>query len=90
MGLVMRMEKQYRTLSWILTSWLVDGHGGWKQQPVIIIEGQVPFFADHPNDYIKKLEEMYDDPQIARGQFYTFIGQFKDALEQAWIRGENK
>lgn len=65
----------------------MNGQGGWKQQPVILVEGQVPFFADHPDAYITKLQEMHDDKRIARGQFYMSIGQFKDALEQVW---ENK
>lgn len=70
----------------------MDGHGGWKQQPVILIEGQLPFFADHPDKYISKLQEMHDDPRFARGAFFTFIGQFKDTLEQSWngTRGKVK
>ena len=65
----------------------MNGQGGWKQQPVILIEGQVPFFADHPEKYIEKLEAMHDDPTLMRGPFFACIGQFKDALEQVW---ENK
>ena len=80
-------NKVKELLNWSLTPWLMNGQGGWKQQPVILIEGQVPFFADHPDAYIEKFEEMHDDPALMRGQFYTLIGQFKDALEQAW---ENK
>jgi len=71
-------------LNWTLTPWVMNGHGGWKQQPVIVIEGQVPFYADHPDAYIAKLQEMHDNPTIARGSFYSLIGQFKDALEQTW------
>lgn len=73
-----------KLLEWHLTPWTIDGHGSWKQQPVILIEGQIPFFADHPDNYIAKLQEMHDDLTLARGQFYTLIGQFKDATEQFW------
>jgi len=62
----------------------MNGNDGWKQQPVILIEGKTPFFADHPNDYIAKLQEMHDDSTLARGSFYTLIGQFEDAMEQFW------
>jgi len=71
-------------LEWHLTPWVMNGQGGWKQQPVILIEGRVPFFADYPEDYIAKLQEMHDDPTLARGSFYTLIGQFRDAMEQSW------
>lgn len=71
-------------LSWVLTPWLMNGQGGWKQQPVILVEGRVPFFADHPQAYIDKLQELHDDPALVRGTFYTCIGQLKDGLEQAW------
>ncbi len=67
-----------------MTPWVMNGQGGWKQQPVILIEGRVPFFADHPDAYIAKLQEMHDDAALARGQFYTLMGQFRDAVEQAW------
>lgn len=77
-----------KLLEWHLTPWIMDGHGGWKQQPVILIEGRVPFFADHPDAYIAKFQEMHDDPALARGAFYTLIGQFRDAMEQSWIRGK--
>ena len=78
------VKKQPKLLEWHLTPWTMNGQGGWKQQPVILIEGQAPFFANHPKDYIAKLQELHDDPTLARGQFYTFIGQFKDAAEQFW------
>lgn len=71
-------------LSWTVTSWQMNGQAGWKLQPVILVEGQVPFFADHPDAYIVKLLELHDDHTLARGQFFTFIGQFQDALEQFW------
>jgi len=77
--------KMKKTLDWQVTPWIMDTEeGGWKQQPVILIEKQTPFFADHPNDYITKLQEMHDDPKLTRGVFHTLIGQFKDALEQSW------
>lgn len=62
----------------------MSGNNGWKQQPVILVEGRVPFFADHPQAYIDKLQELHDDPAIARGSFYGCIGQLRDALELAW------
>lgn len=72
---------------WQLTPWLMDGKGGWQQQPIITITGQIPFFADYPNNYIEKLQQLHDDPTIARGAFYTLIGQLKDGLEQSWNVG---
>lgn len=71
-------------MEWQLTPWRANGDGTWKQQPIITIEGRVPFFGDHPLDYINKLQEMHDDPTIARGIFYTMIGQFKDLLDNSW------
>lgn len=62
----------------------MNGQGGWKQQPIILIEGQVPFFADHPQAYIDKLQEMHDDITLVRGLFNTLIGQLKDGMEQSW------
>ena len=66
------------------TAWLMNGHGGWTQQPVILVEGRPPFFAGHPNDYIAKLEELHGDPTIERMTFWTYIGELKDSLEQHW------
>ncbi|GAJ22428.1 unnamed protein product, partial [marine sediment metagenome] len=37
-----------KLLEWHLTPWRMNGHGGWKEQPIILIEGQEPFFADNP------------------------------------------
>jgi len=62
----------------------MDGKEGWKQQPIILIEGQPPFFADHPQPYIDKLEEMSKDPTLIKGAFHTLAGQLKDALKQYW------
>lgn len=73
--------------TWTVTQWLMSGQGGWKQQPVILIEGETPFFADHPAAYIKKLREMHEDKTLTPGPFWTLIGQFKDAEEQAWDIG---
>ena len=85
-----KMKKNNHTLEWQLTPWTMNGQGGWKQQPVITIEGRIPFFADHPQAYIDKLQEMHDDPTLARGAFYTLIGQLRDAKEQAWRLEEVK
>lgn len=74
-----------KKLLWQVTPWVMNGKGGWTQQPVITIEGEIPFFGGHPNDYIGKLTEMHDDPQYARGIFYTVIGQLRDGLELAWM-----
>ena len=64
----------------------MDGHGGWKQQPVILIEGRTAFIADHPSAYIAKLIEMCNDKDLQRGPFYTFIGEFMDGLDYAWSK----
>lgn len=77
-------KKGQSLLVWGLTPWQMNGQGGWTRQPVIVVEGQVPFYADHPQAYIGKLQEMHDDPTIARGSFFTCIGQLQDAMEQAW------
>lgn len=74
-------------VSWTITPWLMNGMGGWKQQPVILVEGNVPFIADYPSEYITKLQEMHEDKTIERGKFWTFIGEFKDGLEQHWNIG---
>lgn len=80
-------KKRQKLLEWHLTPWAMSGDSHWKRQPIIIIEEGVPFFADHPKDYIAKLQEMHDDLILARGPFYALIGQFKDALEQSWSKG---
>ncbi len=77
-------SNQRPKLSWFVTPWSMSGQGRWVQQPVILVDGQEPFYADHPNDYISKLEELHDNPEIGRGQFYSYIGQLKDGLEQVW------
>ena len=71
-------------LIWSVTPWVMNGEGGWKQQPIILIEGQIPFFADHPKAYIAKLREMQKDKTLTRGTFWTCIGQLKDGLELSW------
>lgn len=81
---LLKFLKTKKPLEWQMTPWTMDGQGGWKQQPVILIEGQAPFFADHPQGYIDKLQKMHDDPALAQGSFYTLIGQLKDAMEQFW------
>ena len=79
-----KAAKKKRLLEWQLTPWQMNGEGGWKVQPIIVVEGRVPFFADHPSDYIARLEELHDDPALTPGTVWTFIGQLKDGLEQAW------
>ena len=71
-------------LVWSVTPWMPNGRGGWKQQPIILVEGRVPFFADHPQAYIDKLRELHDDPALSPGVFHTMIGQFQDCLELTW------
>ena len=71
-------------LNWTITPWLMNGQSGWKQQPVILVEGRTPFFADHPDAYIERLQALHDDPLLIPGSFWTYIGQLRDALEQAW------
>lgn len=82
------MRRHPRLLEWHITAWKMNGHGGWTEQPIILIEGQLPFFADHPQAYIDKLEEMSKDSILIKGLFHTFAGQLKDALEQFWTSGE--
>ena len=71
-------------MDWQLTAWRMDGNGGWAQQPIITAKAQKPFFADHPDLYVEKLQEMHDDPLFARGPFYTLIGKLKDSADHAW------
>ena len=74
-------------LNWTITPWLMNGKGGWVGiAPVILVEGELPFTADHPAAYIDKLQALHDDPRLTRGQFYTYMGQLRDALEQNWNR----
>ena len=68
---------------WWVTPWSVAEGGGWKQQPVVLTEGEPPFFADHPSAYIRKLESMHADQRLERGSFHTLIGQFKDVLDKS-------
>jgi len=80
-----RQDRRHpKVRGWQLTSWRVNGKGGWTQQPVITIEGETPFFADHPQAYIDKLGEMSKDSTLARGAFHAAAGAFQDALEQSW------
>ena len=71
-------------VNWTLTAWQMNGQGGWKEQPVILVEGQKPFFADHPQAYIEKLLELNKNPAIVRGRFHTLIGELRDGLENTW------
>ncbi len=78
------LRRHPKLLEWHFTPWRMDGHGSWKEQPIILIEGEAPFFADHPQVYIDKLEEMSRDPRLIKGAFHALSGQLKDALEQGW------
>lgn len=71
-------------LNWTITPWQMNGKAGWKEQPVILVEGQKPFSADHPQAYIDKLLELSKNPAIARGRFHTLIGELRDGLENNW------
>lgn len=85
-----KSSEDRKLLNWTVTSWQMNYRRGWKTQPVIITEGAVqPFFADHPDAYIQKLQEMHDDPTFERKEFYTLIGQFRDGLEQFWDKEMN-
>jgi hypothetical protein len=75
-------------LSWVMTPWTMNGKEGWKQQPVILVEGRKPFFADHPEEYIVRLLEMHDAPDLEWKPFHTFIGELKDGLETGWLTTE--
>ncbi len=78
------LKNKSKQLEWRVTLWEMSPEGGWKTQPVILVEGRRPFFADHPDAYIAELERLHLDPGLQRGPFNTFIGQFKDAVEQVW------
>lgn len=78
------MVTETTLLAWSLTPWQMKGDGTWKVQPIIVVEDHMPFFADHPDAYIERLEEMHDDPTLERGRFFTQIGELKDGLELAW------
>lgn len=80
------LRRHPRMLEWHLSPWVMNGKEGWKQQPIILIEGCPPFFADHPQAYIDKLEEMSKDCALVKGAFHTLAGQLKDAMEQYWIK----
>jgi len=71
-------------IPWTITPWEMDGRGGWKTQPIILVEKEQPFTADRPEGYIQKIQELHDDPAIMRGAFYTLIGQFRDNQELYW------
>ena len=69
---------------WALTPWKMNGRGGWTDQPIILVEGELPFFADHPLDYIERLEQMHDTPGFEKARWWVLIGQLRDGLEQHW------
>lgn len=67
---------------WWVTPWsIADSGHDWKQQPIILVVGEPPFFASHPAPYIAKLEEMRADQRLMRGPFNQLVGQLKDALD---------
>ena len=70
-------------LKWNVTPWTPysDGHG-WVSQPIILVEGRKPFFADHPAAYVAELERLHGDELLIRGNFYRLIGEFKDELDR--------
>ena len=68
-------------LSWSVTEWLSDCKGGWVNKPVIFIEGQEPFMADTPEEYIVKLQELHDNPLFGGRHFHARMGEFEDASE---------
>ena len=75
-------------LEWTITPWKMSGQGTWEGiAPVILVEGREPFYADHPQILIDKLQELHDDPLLTRGDFYTLMGQLKDKLERFWQVG---
>ena len=81
----MSKRKIQHLLEWTITPWKMNGQGSWEGiAPVILVEGRDPFSADHPQALIDKLQELHDDPLLARGDFYTLMGQLKDKMEQAW------
>lgn len=84
------LRRHPRLLEWHITPWQMDGYGGWKEQPIILIEGEKPFYADYPQAYIDKLEEMSKDPTLIQGAFHTLAGQLKDAMEQYWVKRKKK
>jgi len=82
-------KKKQKLLEWHLTPWRMNS-AGWVEQPVILIEGRVPFFADHPQAYIDKLKEMSLDKALIRGAFHALAGQLQDGLEQVWRDKDEK
>lgn len=78
------MDTKNELLNWKLTPWIMNGKGGWKQQPVILIEGEMPYYFDHPTEYITKLLAMAKDTRLESGQFHTFAGELRDELDQFW------
>jgi hypothetical protein len=67
-----------------MTAWKMGGTGEWIDMPIILIAGEVPFWADNPQPYIAKLEAMHGDLALERRQFWTLIGELKDGFEYNW------
>lgn len=58
-------------------------------QPIVLVDGDPPFFADHPQQYIDKLWELHARTDLKPGTFHTMIGQLQDVLEQGlWREAE--
>lgn len=70
-------------LEWTVTPWRVE-RGRWAAlgQPIVLVEGEPPFFAAEPQAYIDKLIELYERADLVPGPFHRLIGEFKDLLEQ--------
>ena len=72
-------------LNWEITSWQMNGREGWIKQPIILVEGRTPFFADHPQAYIDELVALRNDPALLPFiAFHTVVGQLQDGLEWFW------
>jgi hypothetical protein len=86
MGMVtMKKETEDKRLKWFITPWQISSKGKWDgESPWIVVEGRIPFKALHIKEYIKELENLAEDKDLAPGNFYTCIGQLKDALRNNW------
>ena len=83
------IQRNSGTKGWQLTNWTTKPESGWQQQPVIMVDGQVYFFGNHPQEYIDALELMHRDASFVQGPFHALIGQLQDELERVdWPVGE--
>lgn len=68
----------------MLAPWKAHAEGrGWVTQPIIVVQGRTPFFADHPAAYVAELEKLHADKLVRRGKFHTLIGEFQDEMDRA-------